>query len=52
MAASSLKTEVKISPSQHSKFTGTKRKAEDVDNVKVEGDETPSSKRVALSITN
>jgi hypothetical protein len=51
VSVSSLKAEVKISMSPEARLTGTKRKV-DVDNTQVEGDETPPSKRVALSIHN
>ena len=50
IAVSSLKAEVKRSMSPDTRLTGTKRKVEDVDNTQAEGDETPPSKRVAISI--
>ncbi|KAF8525345.1 hypothetical protein JB92DRAFT_2877529 [Gautieria morchelliformis] len=52
IAVSSLKAEVKRSMSPETRLIGMKRKVEDVDNAQVEGDETPPSKRVALSIHN
>ncbi|KAF8592392.1 hypothetical protein K439DRAFT_1503404 [Ramaria rubella] len=52
-AVTSLKNEVKRSQSPETRLIGTKRKVEDVnDSAKVEDDETPPSKRVALSVQN
>ncbi|KAF8528963.1 hypothetical protein BU17DRAFT_80117 [Hysterangium stoloniferum] len=48
--ALSVLKDVKRSQSPETRLSGTKRKADELDNVKIEGDDTPPSKKVAVSI--